>query len=69
LELTIGLTVGSLGALMLVAFHFAEANAAMRGRKGQPLPGTPLPISLSLRALRVRPLLQSCHRALCELMS
>lgn len=38
LELTIALVVGTVGALMLVAFHFAESNAAMRGRKGQPLP-------------------------------
>jgi hypothetical protein len=43
LELTIGLVVGTVGALMLVAFHFAESNAAMRGRKGQPLPGTAPP--------------------------
>ncbi len=54
LELTIGLVVGTIGALMLVAFHFAESNAAMRGRKGQPLPGTAPPLSCGL--------LQTCHR-------
>lgn len=32
--------VGALGALLLGAFHFAESKAAMRGRKGEPLPGT-----------------------------